>query len=659
MNDDQTRRLAESYNRALDAGMGEVEARRRAVAAVESASPDEKVPWHNIRGLLRSAAQGATFGFGDELIAGVRSLGRETYPEALANERQALEDYRADNPIASFGAELVGGLAGGGAALGATKAGARALAPRLAGRAPGVASAVGRLAGPAGSMSKTKIAGLGAVAGGAAGAGAVESPEVLSGERARAILPGAAFGAAGGAVIGAGASAARNLGRSLAGPTTRAQDLLLDALERGGRSVDDVASEAGRLSGPITVNEAAASPAVLRLTRAAHAKGGEGAEAIERGLRARQAGQQDRIVGALDEMAGGPVPDIEGELATRTAAQRAAARPLYDEAYRAGQVIDDPDVLRLIEDPAFEKAYNKAREVIRIRDDVDLPPLATEGPDGEIIRNPVSLEALDRMKKALDKTIRLRSSSSDSIDLDMAHALRSRLNDVLERVDEQIPEYGAARATWRGDELAKEALEEGAKFDRLAPEAITRRMGEMSEAEREAFQMGALRRLRDRVTEGGGHLDATRRITGSGEEEFWSPAQRARLEAVFPGKVDDLVKVLRSEGRSFGTRATLGNSQTARIQEDVARLDSDMAEAVFQTLEDPKSLPRRIARRVKESSAAGYTDRTVRELADMLTAGIDDPDDFRKLLAALRERAEARASERAATAVGAGSATGG
>ncbi len=88
----------------------------------------------------RLAAQGATFGFGDEiagLIAGL-APGGKTREEATADSRQRLEDLRSLNPGASLAAEIAGGLATGfGAAAGASRATGQATARGLvtAGRA--------------------------------------------------------------------------------------------------------------------------------------------------------------------------------------------------------------------------------------------------------------------------------------------------------------------------------------------------------------------------------------------------------------------------------------------------------------------------------------------------------------------------------------------
>ncbi len=58
-------------------------------------------------GLARSVGQGLTFGFGDEIEAGVRSLfGDETYREAVDDVRQDIDRFRDEQPYWAYGSEV-------------------------------------------------------------------------------------------------------------------------------------------------------------------------------------------------------------------------------------------------------------------------------------------------------------------------------------------------------------------------------------------------------------------------------------------------------------------------------------------------------------------------------------------------------------------------
>ena len=61
-------------------------------------------------GLGRSIGQGVTFGFGDEIEAGIRALGAGTYDEEVAKIRAELEKFRETNPVSAYGSEIAASL---------------------------------------------------------------------------------------------------------------------------------------------------------------------------------------------------------------------------------------------------------------------------------------------------------------------------------------------------------------------------------------------------------------------------------------------------------------------------------------------------------------------------------------------------------------------
>ena len=154
----------------------------------------EKVPL----GFLRTAAQGATLGFSDELAGLLKGFTpggpkgfKAGYKEGVEGERGKLHAYREQNPLGAIGAEALGGLGTGfGLAGGARAIGARVLpkAVGLAGKAkPGL---VGKVTPGAGqrSVQATRAAQVAEEGGGLAGR----------------MLGSAGIGAAEGAVYGVG-----------------------------------------------------------------------------------------------------------------------------------------------------------------------------------------------------------------------------------------------------------------------------------------------------------------------------------------------------------------------------------------------------------------------------------------------------------------------
>ena len=164
------------------------------------------------RGLGRSIGQGVTFGFGDEIEAGIRALGAGTYDEEVAKIRADLEKFRETNPVSAYGSEIAASLPTG---LG-----------------------LGALALRAGVRGVGKI---GAAEGALYGAGVGEDAE----DRAVSAAIGAPLGAAGAKVgekviEGIAPMVGKFMKRGSGSETRGATDIQLDAAEQPRATVFDV-----------------------------------------------------------------------------------------------------------------------------------------------------------------------------------------------------------------------------------------------------------------------------------------------------------------------------------------------------------------------------------------------------------------------------------
>ena len=150
----------------------------------------------------RTAAQGLTFGFADEIEAGARSLFSDSkYKEIRDKIRQNTNDYRTDNPGEALALEMAGGVVvpGGIARTAfktAIKTGAKKGIPFKAGDAINKTN-------NANAVTLKQAAGVNAGLGGAYGLGTSESDKV-SGMAADTALGATIGGAAGSAIHGIG-----------------------------------------------------------------------------------------------------------------------------------------------------------------------------------------------------------------------------------------------------------------------------------------------------------------------------------------------------------------------------------------------------------------------------------------------------------------------
>jgi hypothetical protein len=466
-------------------------------------------------GALRALEQGATFGFGDELNAGVRAaFTREHFADALRDERAQNSAYANAHELANLGAELGGGAATlglGGPVLRAAGAGVDAVI------------GTGRLA------RLTKLLGSGATVGGVAGAGSAEGG--LS-DRAT----GAAEGAAAGALTAGGLSlagkvvsplAAALLDRSgLRAPATevapiadtrkpatwtqriagtagvgsvqdRADALVNRVATKGGRTIDDIrtAALAASPDKPVVLADLAGEGAQQL---AAGARGYTEAAAstkVPAILRGRAEGSGTRLSADMTS-ASGAAPVNPYELANQMSeARRKQANQLYANAYAHGKV-DDATIDELLKLPYFKDAYGFAKNLAKLEGrqlperitqvvEKGTPPPAPPGfsdeqwatmrarvpnnaelnpPDvvKEVHETVPDVEALDMVKRGIDAHIE-KNLARNSIDKAAAVKLQQRLDQFLTKVDAAVPEYGQARAAYHESSRMLEALEKGRK----------------------------------------------------------------------------------------------------------------------------------------------------------------------------------------------------
>lgn len=312
---------------------------------------------------VNAAAQGATFGFSDELAAGLRHLGGQPYDDAIASERAGLAKFKTEHPGRAFVDELLGGAAstavlpGGAAAKGA-----------------GAVARIGRAAT------------TGVFAGGISGAGSAEG-----GIQNRAV--GALGGAATGLVLGGALGAAGEGFRRIPGivrPETSdqaANRMLRDALLRDEVPMSEAVTRAQAFTPdkPASVLDLGGRN-IVRLGRSVRTQPGKGGNVLDTALTERGAGAEERTIN--DAIAttglGGRVNAFK-KAEDLIAEQKARARPAYEKAY-AGPPIDHPDVLNLLKDPDFRDAYTRGARIAK-KEGINFPELSSGTRDPVTIRD--------------------------------------------------------------------------------------------------------------------------------------------------------------------------------------------------------------------------------------------------------------------------------
>lgn len=592
----------------------------------------------------RAVGQGLGFGFGDEAIARVRAkMEGRPYEDVLREEREAYDRFVEKNPMVALGTEIVSGaipsvaaafVPGGQAAtaVGATRT-AQA-AQRLSSVLPKV------LKGPTGRM-----AGTAGVQGAVAGAGTA-----TEGERGSGALQGGLTSAVAGPVIaktaqgiGAGAKAVKNkIAPSPGAVEERATNKVLEAMARD--EIDPVAArvklEKDRAMGvnPMLMD---VTPSTKSLGEAVVTVPGKGRKILGGALEERIEEGRD-VIGqrVVQDLAKGKnyvasEDSLVGKL-------RANANNLYDAAYAHGSV-DDPRLMKVLDDDTFKKAFKEAQNIagkearaaeLRGEDPSkfilkDIYNVDAEGNIASITKVP-DVRTLDYIKRGIDAIID-KGYKGEGMSKAEANALKDLKRAFVSVIDENVPEYATARAKYAGDMEVLDALRLGREeylSPKTLPDQAVKIVSGMSEAERDALRTGAAQSILSKIQDAPQQINAAQRVIGA-------PATRKRLEALFenPQEYEIFEAALKREAELFrNAQEVVRGSRTQPKAEAVKDLKSgsgviDIAgEAVDVAMGTPGSVVGRVLKYLQARTT--LDEQSAGEIAKMLKSAtpqeIDD-----------------------------------
>lgn len=484
--------------------------------------------------IFQQAAEGASFGFGDEVAGAISAVTGGTYKAGKRDYEERRKNYASDNPGKSIAAEIAGSLAP--IAVSAPLSMARAGVPV--------------------TRRLLAAAAEGGVAGGIYGAGKGEG------------IQGKMSGAAGGAMLGATTGAAlvpvaatvRAAGRVVAPAFKRTSEsqanrLLSKALERDAISPADVTARAADFRGKPAILPDLAGENVLGLARAAQATPSRAKEQLASTLRGRREGQMGRLEKDVQESVGLDPQNVY-DTADNLIEERAKnAKPLYDAARAFGR-IESPTINALLKRPAAQKALREARITAKNAGE----PL----PDGV-----VDVQTLDRVKQSLDDRISALYRGGKNGKAKVLVDLREQM---LTELDDAVPAYKAARQQFAGDSQLRDALEAGRNFLKTDHRLTAKAIPLFSEGERDLYRIGALDDVTQAMSKAGSdQTDLVNKLFGNSykRDQF-----RAMVGDDAYGKL--IKKGKDAEGRLAHTEEfVLGGPATARIGSEIA----DMAGA--------------------------------------------------------------------------------
>lgn len=636
------------------------QARSASQSAPKPPPPDVDSTWGEYgKNLLRQAAQGITFNFGDEITAGARSVfGDETYDQALADERSRIDEFSKRNPWASTAANVGGALVGGGGA---------GLGLRAASKAGG---ALGRLATGATNAVSANPIGAGGITGAASGAlaGFGEGEGGLENRLTSAGM-GALVGGVGGTAAGAVISSLPALKRVYQERVAKDPDAIRasadkevgKALERSGKTPDEIKArlqEDRGLGVPSTLMNA--DDELAKTGEVVVAKGGKGAKALEDEVRGQRNGTQQRTFNNLQK----GVTDADfyaSEDAILDSLKKTGAAH-YDNAPWMSQEVTDPRILQFLQTPVGKQSFSRARSIIdkeRIALEMEgkdashlaLKDLFTFDKDGNIDgilegARP-DLRTLDLMKRGMQSMIDDGFASANGLNKADASGLKKIKDVYLKALDGLSPEYRQARAAYRGDAEVRDALELGkTEFLKMDPQGLERAFKDMSDGEREAYKIGAMKSIRERIFDAVDNADPTKKAG----EQVSNMRDKWRILVGDPEKADLMMDAMTREADVVrqGQRITgAGQSRTARLGEAIKDFDGNPAGELIGDVASlaisptPHNVLSKITRLLARSDFR-MTELKADEVSKILRSGT--PDELDALFKRLSERQAADAA---------------
>jgi hypothetical protein len=558
---------------------------------------DTPVNVNPIAGTARAALQGATFGWSDEIGGALAALAGsfrtgESFDDAYSKIHQQLQDKREkfskDNPGVALGAEIAGGLATG--VLGGAKA--------LGGQAF-------RQATNAGKIGRTM--GVGAAQGGVYGGGAADQGDTLEGAASGAALGAVAAPVVGGALNAAGrglGATANYVGAKLAeSPRSKAERVLRQTAEASGRTGDEIADKYAALNtrnnrvfGERTAKDAAlvdVNDSFRTVGRAAMNRQGTARDAGREFVEKRQAAQQERLMEAIESVAGSK-SEYGSTFKRKMLELQQQSKPLYDKAFQAGirtnQKLESLKGAKGKDQPKaiLAWAYNKARG--------QLGPGANELEVWHLAKS-------EYISDAIGKAVRKGENAK-------ARRLIAQKNDLMDLLTQQNPAYKEATEAYADGISLVNAIKLGREFLKKDVEDLTDLVLGMSKSEKELFQLGAVKALGKMMDKTGTNRDARLKLINSRE-------MKEKLTLVMDD-VDTFLKQAGIEDSFTQTRQMLTGNSTTELQQQASRsLDDAVDPGPMQAIvnANPQALVGKIIEGVSKNNA---TPEVIDELGKIL-----------------------------------------
>ena len=503
----------------------------------------------------RLFAQGLTYGLGDEITAGAKSLFSDrSYDDLVKEERDKIKNYQTSRPLESLGYELAGAL------------------PTAIGSGVGLLRLLPSLAK---TSNLGKAVGLGAIESGAYGFGTGEG---LLDSATNALISAPIGGVTGGTVSLVGSGLKRLATNQPTRTNNEANKIIKEALDADELSPQDLQQKAKNIPNSLPQTLSDLADANTRgLTYVASQGQSKGKKVAEDFLTSRNVSAPDRvtdnITNFLNPIKAKNVDDITNKL-------QKDASDLYEISYnkvdelgnKTPNLINKNSVKNFYDLDVFQKAIRETKDLVEL-DILDNPKAVNEfnsifkfnnSTKKFEIQEDVPLEYADKIKQGIDDFIEKNTSTSVKTGTLSKKAKRKVVqlkNKYLETLDEQNPVYKNARKIFSDKTSVQDAFDEGLKYKRLDMDELSDSFKQLkTDPEKKAFRLGVSKSMNEEVIKKPDSAsDFYKSILGSNKKK-----QLFKLIAPDEKSYDNFLSQLDREKSMFKTQKdVLLNSKTA------------------------------------------------------------------------------------------------
>jgi hypothetical protein len=499
------------------------------------------VPYSGVAEAARSVAQGATFGFADELEAAART-GRISGPEyeRLRNQLRAQQgQFGQDYPNVKTPLELAGGVAVPFGTLGLAKNAKTGTQSMLAGETLGGQIARGTA--------------VGAATGALSGAG--YATQDTTGEAVKgSIFGGALGGTVPVAIKGAGSVIRNVLNASGIGDQQAASSkILANYLQKDNLTPNEAMAALDELRriGVPNATIADLGENLRGLAYSAYAVPSKAKTGTQNFLESRLIDQKNDVVTALANKAGLDINANGYERLNKLIEdQGLAAKTAYPEAYNKD--VFAKDFRKFMDRNLFKNAYKEAVKRADTRGET-LPPL-----DVLLSDRRVPTDVMHQLKIGLDRIVEKETNAItgevSGYGNDVSRA-RKEFNDLIKTKNDA---YRKANLEYADSERIQDAFQMGQKYQKLDPKEAAAKIKAFNPAEKESFRMGMMADINNRAGDFKGG-DFTRQV-------FKSDNQKGLVRLAFEdqskyNEFSQFIKAIDEQGKT--AKKVIGGSPTA------------------------------------------------------------------------------------------------